>query len=106
MAALGEIPGAARFGKNWTFDKAKFERWIIEREKLCHEQGLHRKAMKETSSNEAKSGGSKRQSPMSRTKKVLEHAISEMLGKDVTSDSKNSKMRRSSTSTNVHGTMR
>jgi Helix-turn-helix domain len=32
-AAAGRLPGAARIGKLWTFDQAKIERFIAERER-------------------------------------------------------------------------
>lgn len=35
MAARGEIPGAAKFGKLWTFDRFKLTRWIREKEQQC-----------------------------------------------------------------------
>lgn len=35
MAARGEIPGAAKFGKLWTFDRMKLARWIHDKEQEC-----------------------------------------------------------------------
>lgn len=35
MAARGEIPGAAKFGKLWTFDRIKLARWIRDKEQEC-----------------------------------------------------------------------
>lgn len=35
MAARGELPGAARIGKNWTFSAEKLRRFIAQRESEC-----------------------------------------------------------------------
>lgn len=35
MAARGEIPGAAKLGKLWTFDRMKLARWIRDKEQEC-----------------------------------------------------------------------
>ena len=35
MAARGELPGAARIGRNWTFSAEKLRRFIAERENEC-----------------------------------------------------------------------
>lgn len=35
MAARGQIPGAAKLGSTWTFDKLKLARWIKSREAAC-----------------------------------------------------------------------
>ena len=35
MAARGQIPGAAKLGSTWTFDKLKLARWIKHREDAC-----------------------------------------------------------------------
>lgn len=35
MAGRGEIPGAAKLGSLWTFDKAKLRRWISHRESVA-----------------------------------------------------------------------
>ncbi len=32
MSARGEIPGAAKLGRTWTFDLRKLRRWVRERE--------------------------------------------------------------------------
>ncbi len=33
MAAAGEIPGAARFGRRWTFNERSVRLWVQERER-------------------------------------------------------------------------
>jgi phage terminase Nu1 subunit (DNA packaging protein) len=38
MAARGQIPGAAKFGKLWTFDRMKLARWIRDKERECQSQ--------------------------------------------------------------------
>lgn len=35
MAARGEVPGAAKLGRVWTFDAAKLDRWIRAREQAA-----------------------------------------------------------------------
>lgn len=35
MAQRGEIPGAAKLGSTWTFDRAKLTRWIRNKEREC-----------------------------------------------------------------------
>lgn len=40
MAARGEIPGAAKFGKLWTFDRLKLARWIREKEQECQKTSM------------------------------------------------------------------
>ncbi len=35
MASRGQIPGAAKLGSTWTFDKLKLARWIKNREAAC-----------------------------------------------------------------------
>jgi excisionase family DNA binding protein len=32
LASKGELPGAAKIGKRWTFDEAKLRSWVRERE--------------------------------------------------------------------------
>ena len=32
MAARGEIPGATKFRRRWTFDRSKLEGWIAQKE--------------------------------------------------------------------------
>jgi hypothetical protein len=44
MAARGEVPGAAKLGKKWTFDAIKLRRWIAQRETECQTStsaGIH-----------------------------------------------------------------
>ena len=38
MASRGQIPGAAKFGKLWTFDRMKLARWIRDKERECLNQ--------------------------------------------------------------------
>lgn len=38
MASRGQIPGAAKFGKLWTFDRMKLARWIRDKERECQSQ--------------------------------------------------------------------
>ena len=35
MAQRGEIPGAAKLGSTWTFDRIKLARWIRSKEREC-----------------------------------------------------------------------
>ncbi|WCT75935.1 helix-turn-helix domain-containing protein [Novosphingobium humi] len=35
MAARGLIPGAAKLGKLWTFDRSKLGKWISDKEREC-----------------------------------------------------------------------
>ena len=35
MAQRGEIPGAAKLGSTWTFDRIKLARWIRNKEREC-----------------------------------------------------------------------
>lgn len=35
LAASGKIPGAAKLGGLWTFDRARLRGWIRERERAC-----------------------------------------------------------------------
>lgn len=35
MAQRGEIPGAAKLGTVWTFNRYKLARWIIDAERRC-----------------------------------------------------------------------
>ena len=54
MAARGEIPSAAKFGRRWTFDEARIRVWIKDREgEICRE----RAKTDATSIGEAASGG-------------------------------------------------
>jgi hypothetical protein len=43
MAARGEIPGAAKFGRRWTFDKLKLRQYVNQREQETW-QGKEREA--------------------------------------------------------------
>jgi predicted DNA-binding transcriptional regulator AlpA len=40
MASRGQIPGAAKFGKLWTFDRMKLARWIRDKERECLSQAI------------------------------------------------------------------
>lgn len=35
MAQRGDIPGAAKLGSTWTFDRVKLARWIRNKEREC-----------------------------------------------------------------------
>lgn len=35
MAQRGDIPGAAKLGSTWTFDRIKLARWIRNKEREC-----------------------------------------------------------------------
>lgn len=35
MAARGELPGAAKLGKVWTFDEARLRAWVRQREAVA-----------------------------------------------------------------------
>lgn len=39
MAQRGEIPGAAKLGTVWTFNRIKLARWITQQERRCSAAG-------------------------------------------------------------------
>lgn len=41
MAARGEIPGAAKIGRIWTFDSVKLGQWIQERERATAQRAMN-----------------------------------------------------------------
>jgi len=71
MAARGAIPGAARIGKFWTFDRTKFERFIAAREGEC---------ARKIYIGEELHGGCEPPSRESSTEKAYELAMSKLLG--------------------------
>lgn len=42
MALRGEIPGAAKLGSVWTFNRIKLARWINQQERRCAVAGASR----------------------------------------------------------------
>jgi hypothetical protein len=38
MSARGEIPGAAKLGRQWTYDLAKLRRFVEQREQACQDE--------------------------------------------------------------------
>lgn len=98
MAARGAIPGAARIGKFWTFDRLKFDLFVETRESVWPQN--------QTSTNEKVSGGSERLSTAGSTERAFARAMSEMLGNGATRGLKNSTARRGSASTAKRGTKR
>jgi predicted DNA-binding transcriptional regulator AlpA len=66
MAARGDIPGAARLGKLWTFDPSKVRRWIVQREDA---------ACQGTSIGAATSGGDVSRSPVASIDEAYERLI-------------------------------
>jgi hypothetical protein len=42
LAARGEIPGAAKLGRRWTFDLEKLRRLVRQRERETWQSGKHR----------------------------------------------------------------
>lgn len=98
MAARGQIPGAARIGKLWTFDPIKLERFITAKEGEC-QQNENR-----ISTSAKVFGGSERLSTAGNTERAFTRAMSEMLGNGGTSGLRKSKARRGSAFTGSHGT--
>jgi excisionase family DNA binding protein len=90
MAAKGRLPGAARIGKLWTFDRAKIERFIVERE-------LETACANETSTRGARPGGCEPPLTESNDEKALIRGISRLLGKSAATGSKRSKQPRGAT---------
>lgn len=41
MAARGEIPGAAKMGRIWTFDSVKLGEWIQEKERATAQRAMN-----------------------------------------------------------------
>lgn len=41
MAARGELPGAAKFGRRWTFDPEKLRRFVRDKERHAWQSGKH-----------------------------------------------------------------
>jgi hypothetical protein len=39
LAARGELPGAAKFGRRWTFDLSKLRRYVREKERTTWNEG-------------------------------------------------------------------
>jgi len=66
MAARGLIPGAAKIGREWTFDRIKVRRWI---------RDLEQAACRTTSMSATGSGGSKYKSPASHIDEAYERAL-------------------------------
>lgn len=79
MAARGAIPGAARIGKFWTFDRVKFERFVAAREGEC---------AKKISTSGKGHGGCEPPSRASSTEKAYALAMLKLLGVAETSGSR------------------
>jgi hypothetical protein len=45
MSARGEIPGAAKLGRQWTYDLAKLRRFVEQREQACQNEKPRRAAI-------------------------------------------------------------
>src|SRR5262245_10844938 len=45
MSARGEIPGAAKLGRQWTYDLAKLRRFVEQREQTCQNEKPRRAAI-------------------------------------------------------------
>ncbi|API59560.1 hypothetical protein BSL82_09735 [Tardibacter chloracetimidivorans] len=68
MALRGEIPGCAKIGREWTFDRIKVRRWIIAAEaETCQK----------TYTSVAKSTGSRYRWPVSSIDEAYERALSQ-----------------------------
>lgn len=75
LAASGRLPGAAIFGRVWTFDRIKLRQFIEMKETECANR-IYIKG--------PKSGGCAPPSAVSNTEKAYEQAISRLLGKPET----------------------
>jgi hypothetical protein len=82
MAARGAIPGAARIGKFWTFDRSKFERFVAAREADC---------ARKTFTNAREYGGCAPPSTALSVEKAYAQAMSRALAGTATEGSKKSK---------------
>jgi hypothetical protein len=79
MASRGDLPGAAKIGKVWTFDPAKLRRFIEAKESECP---------RKISTKEKASGGFRQKSTGSDTGKAFARAMSKLLGDGETRASK------------------
>jgi hypothetical protein len=66
MAARGLIPGAAKIGREWTFDRIKVRRWIRDLEGV---------ACRTTYTSATASGGSRCKLPASHIDEAYERAL-------------------------------
>jgi excisionase family DNA binding protein len=88
LVARGDLPGAARVGKLWTFDVRKLERYIAKREvAACQPKRTYIKG--------ATFGGSAPHWEEKSDAKAFALAMSRLLGKSVTPNSKSGRRRRS-----------
>jgi hypothetical protein len=75
MAQRGQLPGAAKIGKVWTFDPAKLRRFIEEKEAECQKRAFPiRRAQ----------GSSARMPTTLQIEKAYERAMAELRGKGAT----------------------
>jgi hypothetical protein len=77
LANRGELPGAAKIGKVWTFDPAKLQRFIADQEEFAQARALVPKAIPPR----------KCEPPLraSESERRYEEAMSRMLGKPLAS---------------------
>lgn len=75
MAANGNLPGAAKIGGTWTFDKEKLRRFILEKEYECQ---------RKTSTYETVCIGYKLPSAGNSSDKAYTQAMLKLLGKSGT----------------------
>jgi excisionase family DNA binding protein len=73
MAARGDLPGAAKIGKTWSFDAEKLRRHIAAREQEC--------LTRATSTFGVRFGGCAPSSTASSSAKAYEQAMSRLLGR-------------------------
>ena len=76
LAAQGLLPGAAKIGKVWTFDRAKLVRHIAAKEAETEARACQ--IQKKTSTSAAESGGCAPRSAAQSSAKALEHARSKL----------------------------
>lgn len=74
-ALRGEIPGAAKMGKCWTFDVVKLRRWVQERE----EEACRNARPRQTRTGEGASSGAGSRSRARRSAGAYEQAMKKLL---------------------------
>lgn len=91
LAAQGLLPGAAKIGKVWTFDRSKLIRFIAAQEAETQTRAAR---LRKTYINEPESGGYERPSRASSSEKALERAMLKLRAASGISESPNSKRSR------------
>jgi hypothetical protein len=88
LALRGDLPGAAKIGKLWTFSERALRDYVRERESEA------RCPTTETSINAAAFGGSERPLTAAKQERAYERAMQKLLGDCATSGSTRSRPRR------------